>query len=531
MVILEYMDNQQMLSPIADYLVSHFDKDKTHSYDKMISVNPVVSEVASWYEKIRNAMDFRDEDAILRGAIERIIKRRMLFGEGPKQMAQPLVRELVWARYFPESSIPESIVEKVEKIMTLYLHLEDKVNHKHRVNKGVVHEWIIHLMSSAIEHTLAPSKDRELISNFMFQFFKDKVVISDDSTVTRDAQVFLAVRRTFAHQDTPLLRYHLFIQIFGDLSEHNLEKAADGFVEASKQIEYQLNYTLKDRFLSFFKNQSIPFYILEEILKENRGKNRDLVGNMESFKVAIINTCTKKYNKIKAKVSTAIIRGVIFILVTKTLFGLGVEGSFESLVYGQVYWNSIALNTVFPPLLMIIAAMFIKTPDRDNSIRIWDKIKTILYQQEPNSWQPLILRKTATSIDPVMNFIFIALWLAALILSMGTITYLLTLLHFRFISQIIFIFFLMIVSFICYRINQTAHMYSLQTDKHSFKSVLFDFFFVPVIQAGRRLTENISKINVFLFFFDLFIETPFKVIFSFFEQWFIFLRAQREKLG
>lgn len=454
----------------------------------------------------------------------------MLFGENPKAMAEPLVRELVWARYFPDGSVPESITDKVEKIMTLYQHLQTKVNHKHRVNKGVVNEWIIHLMSSAIEHTLAPSKDRELISNFMFQFFKDKIVISDDTTVTRDAQVFLAVRRTFAHQDLPLLRYHLFIQIFGELTEHNLETISDKFVEASKQIEYQMNYPLKDRFLSFFKNQSIPFYILEEILKQNRGKNRELAGNIEEFKVTVMNTCAKKYNNIREKVSRAIVRGVIFILVTKAIFGLAIEGSFESLIYGEVYWNSIALNTLFPPLLMIVAALFIKTPNRDNSVRIWDKIKTIIYQTEAQ-WQPLILKKNTTRIDPVMNLIFITLWLAALVLSMGTIIYILTFLNFKFISQSVFIFFLLIVSFICYRISQTAHMYTLESDKHSLKDVLFDFFFVPVIQAGRRLTENISKINVFLFFFDLLIETPFKVIFAFFEQWFLFLRAQREKLG
>lgn len=523
------MDNRQ-LTPLADYLVSQFDKDKTHSYDKMISVNPVVSEVASWYEKLRNAMDFRDDDAILRAAIERILKRRFLLGGTPKNMAEPLVRELVWAQYFPEGTVPESITDKVEQIIVLYLHLQDKVNHKHRVNKSVVNEWILHLMSSAIEHALSPSKDRELLSNFMFQFYKDKIVISDDTTVTRDAQVFLAVRRTFAHQDLPLLRYHLFIQIFGDLSEQNIERVTEKFLEASKQIEYQLNYPLKDRFTGFFKNESIPFYILEEILKHHRGKNRDLVGEVDPFKVAVMNTCTKKYDNIKDKVSRAIVRGVIFILVTKAIFGLGIEASIENLIFGQVYWGSIALNTLFPPLLMVVAALFIKTPDRENSIRIWDKIRTILYEGN-ESWQPLILKKNTTSIDPVMNFVFITLWLAALVLSLGTILYILTFLHFKFISQGIFIFFLMIVSFICYRINQTAHMYTVSSDKHSFKSVLFDFFFVPVIQAGRRLTENISKINVFLFFFDLFIETPFKVIFGFFEQWFLFLRAQRDKLG
>lgn len=532
MVMYSYiMDGSFRLTPIAEYLVSHLDKEKPHSYDKMISVNPVVSEVASWYEKLRNAMDFRDDDAMLRGAIERILKRRFLFGDSANSIAEPLVRELVWARYFPEGTVPESITDQVEKTISLYLHLQTKVNQKHRVNKSVVNEWILHLMSSAIENVLSPSKDRELIANFMFQFFKDKIVIADDNNITKDAQVFLAVRRTFARQDLPLQRYHLFVQIFGELTEHNVEKISDNFLEAYKQINYQINYPLKDRFITFFKNQSIPFYILEEILNHNRGKNLDLVKNPEDFKVAIMNACTKKYDNIKQKVSTAIVRGIIFIIVTKAVFGLAVEGSLENLIYGHIVWSSIALNTLFPPLLMVIAALFIKTPDRENSIRIWERIKTILYESDPKSWQPLVMRKSGKKVDPILSFIFVVLWLGALVLTLGSITYVLSVLNLTIVSQFIFIFFLMIVSFICYRINQTANVYTLQTDKQSFSSVFFDFFFLPIIHAGRRLTENISKINVILFFFDLFIETPFKVIFAFFEQWFIFLRTQREKLG
>ncbi len=525
------MESYKGLTPSAEYLVSHFDKEKPTTYDRMISVNPVVAEVASWYEKLRNAMDFRDDDAVLRAAIERILKRRFMLGGTAETTAEPLVRELVWARYFPIGTVPESIVDRVEKIITLFLNLQEKINKKHRVNKGVVNEWIMNFMSSAIENILSPSKDRELITNFMFQFYKDKVVIADDSTVTKDVQIFLAIRRTYSNQDLPLLRYHLFVQIFGELSEHNIEHVSDNFLDAYKQINYQIDYPLKDRFYTFFKNQSIPFYILEDILKQNRGKNLDLVKNMEDFKVMVISTCTKKYDNIREKVSRAIVRGIIFILITKAVFGLAIEGSIESFLYGHVIWSSIALNTLFPPLLMVVAAMFIKTPDRDNSIRIWDKIKNILYISDPNSWQPLILKKSGKKVDPILSFIFLLLWLAALVLSLGSITYILTILNFTFISQVIFLFFLMIVSFICFRINQTAHVYSLHTENQGFSSVLFDFFFLPIIHAGRRLTENISKINVILFFFDLFIETPFKVIFSFFEQWFVFLRTQREKLG
>lgn len=525
------MESFTGLTPISEYLISHFDKEKPHSYDRMILVNPVVSEVASWYEKLRNAMDFRDDDAVLRGAIERIIRRRFMLGGTPQTIAEPLVRELVWARYFPEGTVPESIVDRVEKIIILYLHLEAKINQKHRVNKGIVSVWILHFISSAIENVLSPSKDRELIANFCFQFFKDKVVISDDTNITKDVQVFLAIRRTYAAQDLPLLRYHLFIQIFGEPTEENLEHISDQFLEGFKQINYQINYPLKDRFITFFRNQSIPLYILEDVLKGNWGKNMDLVRNMEDFKVSVINTCAKKYNNIREKVSRAIVRGVIFILITKAVFGLTIEGTLESLLYGHIIWSSIALNTLFPPLVMVVVAIFIKTPGRENSVRIWDKIKSIIYVSDPNSWQPLILRKSPKKVDPILNFIFIVLWFAALVLTLGSIIYVLTWLNFTFVSQSIFIFFLLIVSFICYRINQTAHVYTLQIDKQSLSGVLFDFFFLPIIHAGRRLTENISRINVILFFFDLFIETPFKVIFSFFEQWFIFLRTQREKLG
>ena len=519
------------LSVLANYLVTHFDKNPPQDYDKKIFVDPVVSEVAAWYEKLRNAMDWRDDDAILRAAIERILKRKFLMGGTPETMAEPLVRELIWARYFPEGSVPESIVDKVANIIKLYLVLQDKVNNKHRVNKGLVNEWILHLMSSAIENIISPSKYRELIANFMFQFYKDKVVITDDTPITKDAQIFLAIRRTYAKQDLPLLRYHLFIQIFGELNEERMENISDKFIEGYKQIEYQLNYPLRFRFQSFFKNQSIPFYILEDIFIKHKGENAKLINALDDFKVEVINTCGRKYKNIRDKVNRAIVRGVIFILITKAIFALGIEGTFERIVYGHIIWSSIALNTLLPPLLMVIVGLLIKTPDRENSIRIWEKIKTILFESPETTVLPLIVKKATSKVDPLLNLIFVILWTSAFLVTMGMIIYVLTLLNFNFISQAIFLFFLTIVSFISYRISQTAQMYALALEKPNIKSVLFDFFFTPVIQMGRQLTENISKINIILFVFDMFIETPFKTIFAFFEQWFLFLRTQREKLG
>lgn len=519
------------LTPASQYLISEFDKNIAQNNDQKISVDPVVSEVATWYEKLRNAMDIREDDVILRAAIERILKRRLLLGGMGGTIAQPLVRELAWARYFPNQSMSESIVSDIQKTINLYFKLQDEINKKHRVNRNMVSEWILHLLSSEINFILNPNKEKELMVSFMFQSFKDNLQITDDTPQTKDAQIYIAIRRAFAKEDLPLLRYQLFLQLFDHLTEEKIDKVSGGFIEAKKIIEHQLKYPLKDRIYTYVKKQTIPFFILEDILRKNKGSNHKVFGNDENLKMAVFEACSLRYKNIRSKVQTAIIRGVIFILITKAIFALALESNFENFFYGKVYWNSILLNITLPPLLMVIVGLLIQTPGKENSQKILGKINNIIYKEQPPITQPVFLKKTAPRVSPILNSIFIVLWILAFILSFGAVILVLSKLHFNLVSQGIFIFFLTIVSFISYRINQTAHMYTISDDKQNLKSVLFDFFFIPFIDLGRHLTENISKINLLIFVFDLIIETPFKVIFSFFEEWFLYLRTQREKLG
>jgi hypothetical protein len=93
----------------------------------------------------------------------------------------------------------------------------------------------------------------------------------------------------------------------------------------------------------------------------------------------------------------------------------------------------------------------------------------------------------------------------------------------------VFLFFIAIVSFLAYRIYQTAHIYTVVSKPNLF-APLFDFFFVPIIRVGQRLTEGFTQINFILIIIDFAIETPFKGLFGFFEQWFLFLANKREEL-
>ncbi len=520
----------RQLSKLSKALIETYDKQQYLSEDKTISVNPVVSEMATWYEKFRTAMDYRDDEVILRSSIERILKRRLLFQSDGAAVATPLIRELVWARYFPDSTIGEATVLKVASSIELYLKFEEEVNKKHRINRSLVNEWILHLLSSEIEHILKPSRKKDLICNFMFGIFKEQITIEDDSEEARDIQIFIAVRRSFANDDLAFLRYHLFKQYFGTLTEVNLNKISDNFMGGLNKINAAFNYPLKDRIYNYIKNETVPFLILDDVLRENSGKITELTSNTDTLNMAILNACNRRYKTISAKVRRAIVRSIIFIFVTKATLALTIEGSVDKFFYGKVIWSSIALNTLTPPILMIMVGFLIHTPARTNSFKILSKINSILFDEKPKLNNFLIVKRKPNKTDPILWILFIILWLFTFAISFGAIVFILTKFRVNPLSQVVFIFFLAIVSFVSYRINKTANMYIIKDKKDNLASLLFDFFFMPFIQVGQRLTMAVSQINIILFVFDFIIETPFKGIVAFLEQWLLFLRTQREKL-
>ena len=107
------------LSSVMSLVVERFEKESTQNHERKITVNPFVSKVASAYEKLRNAMEYREDEVILRATIERILRRRLLLGGTAKSTAEPLIRELIWARYMPDNSVPESSIAQVEDTIDL----------------------------------------------------------------------------------------------------------------------------------------------------------------------------------------------------------------------------------------------------------------------------------------------------------------------------------------------------------------------------------------------------------------------------
>lgn len=523
-------NNNLPLNELSVALVNAFGKREVHQSTKNgIKVNPLISEVAAWYEKVRNAMEYREEEVILRAAVERIMKRRLILGGTGEIVAKPMIRELIWARYFPDESIPEEVIENVALTIDRYLQLRFLISKQRKMKESDLNKWIYQLMSSDVAHNLAPNHKKEIMANYLFYMFKNNIAIEGASEEVRDAQVFIGVRRAFAKDDLAFLRFRLFEQFFGELNDSNIESIALRFSEGYKEIELELKHPISQKVYSYIKSQMPPFLILEDILLDEPQNLTKIFGDRGLLRDKILVLCRKKYSGIRSKMNRAIVRGFIFILISKAIIALLLEGTYDNLVYGKIVWSSILLNIAIPPILMVIASMFVKMPGSDNSIKIFKRVEILLFDPKPTFGLPVTFSVERRKRTGIFDIIFDVLWFATTVASFGLIIFILSRLQFNIVSQAVFIFFLAIVSFLIYRIYKISHAYTV-SDKQSFLTPIVDFLFLPIAQVGRYLTEGVAQVNVLIFIFDFVIETPFKSMFSFFEQWFFFLHTKREYL-
>src|SRR5262245_60837724 len=95
--VTNHSESFSEINKASTFLIKVYENGNKRKTERGRFTRGVVSELAAWYEKLRTAIENRDEEVILRAAIERILRRRLLLGGSGSTVAEPLVRELVWA--------------------------------------------------------------------------------------------------------------------------------------------------------------------------------------------------------------------------------------------------------------------------------------------------------------------------------------------------------------------------------------------------------------------------------------------------
>jgi sorbitol-specific phosphotransferase system component IIBC len=186
------------------FQVIYTEKNKKEENDEnipKIKVSSLVSRLAFFYEKARNAVDYEEEHLLRKIAIARILKRQVVI-EGvvkhaeSEEMANHLLTELIRGGYLPNNTIPETRISEVASIIEKYIRLKDivsgEMNSPISLNvdinavKDLIKEknklisWFMALAACEIEEGLAPNNIKKTVVGNMFEVISKKIKLPND---------------------------------------------------------------------------------------------------------------------------------------------------------------------------------------------------------------------------------------------------------------------------------------------------------------------------------------------------------------
>lgn len=506
------------LSSFTAALIENFKRIKSkRKPDEMSRIN--VSQTASFfaiaYERVRNVVEYRENHLIRRAAIERILKRRLILNPEGAGEGENLIRELLWARYFSADTLGQDDVNNIQQMTDLYLGLM-KTHKSHS-------EFFFHLLTCEVEELLSPQEAQKntLKMFYIYQVLKEKVKVEHVEDELKNIYFYIALEKIFSKSDLPYLRYHLF-KLLGkevlSLTTHEIVK-----------IDNYIRNPYSDRFRRFIQSQIPPFKILFEVVDSNPDSITKLLQSRENLLKTVEQICNIKYFQTSKRLRSLAVKAIIYIFLTKMLLALILEYPLSLYIFNEVNYFSLAINTIFPPVLMFLIVGITKVPRHDNTSRIYDRVIDIVDVDKSFETTVSFIRKQARVRRPTLIFIFTIIYSLTFFITFFLLYELLSQLRFNLISQLIFVFFVSLVAYFAYRIRQVAKEYKLQ-EKESILRPFSDFFFIPILALGKFLSGSIARLNFITAFLDFLIEAPFKLIIEVVEEWINFIRARREEI-
>ncbi|MBM3204550.1 hypothetical protein FJZ48_01035 [Candidatus Uhrbacteria bacterium] len=493
-----------------------------------ITVHAAVSRFAVLYEKIRNAIDYKDEHLLRKAAILRILKRQLVLEDDSALIAMRLIRELIAARYLPNGALPESLVTDVAVIIKKY-----QVVKRRSIGFDRHDRWLLGILSAELEEVLDNHDQEKALVHFLFEQLGERITIKgvQMEETERRLQVYIACHRSLSKADDEMMGYKL-VRAYHSAWMHpeqwidHPEDMALQMIGVEMSVRQQLKSPLAQKFLQAVKTWAVPLNMLRDALRENPAQADQLLEKPEALHAVVGKIAQRRYQESRAKLRRGTSRAIVYLFITKILFALAIEVPFEIFLYKEFHQTSLLINVLFPPVLMFLVGALISVPGKENIMRIQQSIDELLSIEGPKGKE----MKIPKARGGIGRFLFRLTYAATFFLTFGLVFWGLDLLKFTWVSALIFVFFLCVVSFFAFRLRLAAREYVIVHRKDQFRTVLIDFFSLPILRAGQWLSESVSRINIFILLFDFIIETPLKIFLNILEEWFAFMKEKKEEL-
>ncbi|HPD03598.1 MAG TPA: hypothetical protein PLB57_02235 [bacterium] len=550
------VNTKQLLQVI--YRTQHSQVKDTSDQPK-IKVSSVISRMAFFYEKIRNVVEYKEEYLLRKEAIKRILRREIVIEGDTKEcqaaeISEHLLTELIRGGYLPNNQLPMTLIDEVAVIIKKYLVIKniaapsiskeiskDLTKRDLReirdeiANHNQLIDWLMAVAASEIEARLCQDPVLNQAIKNLYEYLSANIQLVDQQELAKDLpiQIYLSINRNFAKLDDDMLSFILlkyYIAGWQSLPESRWPAIAKNIEKIRRAINSQLKNPLAEPLNKITSRYAVATSVLLELLRQDPiGVYTNLKTDPKSFPRQIKKICEKKYTKAKNLLWRAASRSIIYIFITKGILVVLLEVPANKLFGAEIEPLALLFNALFPPALLFFSVLVTKVPDESNTERIINLVNELSFEEYKRS-EPIPLKipqRKASFVRQIFNFFYGLTF----IITFGAIIWLLSIFHFTWVSILIFLFFLVFVSFFIIRIKRATNELRVIEEKESLWRTLFDLFSLPVISVGKYLSEKFNKINVFAFFLDFIIETPFKFLVNMAEDWTNYVNERKNQIS
>lgn len=566
-------------------------KEKTASKQTIfrLETSEIAGQMALWYEKVRGAVQYKEEHLLRRTTIYRILKRLVDIEQkkNKRDLVYALFKELAMAGHINQSEANDELFERVEEIVARYLKVLQLVNSKIRsaTENLKIRRWFFSLASEEIENQINPQKEKMALIYAIYETLRPKIkfnlsrppfplpgskikgmqVLAEEylgvgslvepiensivgeqkrssarKTIFNEEKLFnllvyLAVFRNLRKSDRAMIRFLVFNIYFPkwteltDKDEEKLAEAIKLLLKKRVEIEIIAEHPLMPKILFPIKKYMLCSAFFYEAIMDNPAEARAIASQEYLLWEKIKNKCNLRYLAESKKLKKRIGRGILYVFLTKMIVALILEVPYEMMIKARsIEYRALAINLFFPPVLLSFIASSARKPDEENTKEILKGVSTLIYRAklEEDLKNINISDRESAWAERMLDLFYILVLFTVLYSLIKLLHYL----DFNFVATMIFLIFTGTVSFFGALIRQSTRDLVITKDREGFFSLIFDTALLPFVRIGRLLSVKFSRINVFIFILDFLVEAPFKFIIRAFEAWIDFLRKKRDEV-
>jgi len=541
------------LSHYFDDYIKQYQMDWEYRHQPVIAaleVDEVASKIAKAYEKVREVVDWKEENLLRRAAIERILKRRLvskLYGISimpdvkAEEIAEPMALELMRSGYFENGRIGRSQVNELENILNKYIKIMNdsrlpKSNEEAHVKKRInFYNWIIEIAACEIEELLSPNFKENALLNLMTNVLYKRIKITPSNTVEdmeKFLQTYIAVHRTLYNFDNAMIAFNLIkikYPFWVKEDPKSIKQVTEQAVAIRQEIEEDLEKPLGKRFYQIADKYDPAYRLINDITDEINAAPSVVRANYadeEKLDQLIQTVYDRRRKSLKKRLFRSAIYSTLSIFIAGGASFVIFEGPVARLAGVPFSPLTLLIDLLIPSLVMFLLVLAIRPPHVSNYPVVAKEIKKIVYQQPEEDVYELALNKKKSKF---LNVLFILVSTIFGLLGLALIFWIFKIAKVPWTSMYIDTVNVAMIFFAATAVKASSKEITIKDKGNIFESFL-DLFSVPMAKIGQWFSNKWREYNIVSALFTALVDTPFSAIIRLVEDWRNFLKERSAEI-